>query len=86
MPLLNREQEAHLFRKMNFLKYRAKQLRDQLDPKRARTADIERIEELLNQAAQVKSLLISCNMRLVVVDCQEAFGPGRQLLRAVVRR
>ena len=32
MPLLTREQEAHLFRKYNFLKYRAAKLREQLDP------------------------------------------------------
>src|SRR5262249_2485164 len=31
MPLLTRAQEQHLFRKMNYLKYRAARLRDQLD-------------------------------------------------------
>ena len=33
--LLSREQEAHLFRKMNYLKYRARRLRDRIDPARA---------------------------------------------------
>ena len=31
VPLLTREQEAHLFRKMNYLKYKAAQLRERLD-------------------------------------------------------
>ena len=37
-PLLTREQEAHLFRKMNYLKYRAGKLRERLDPARAKAA------------------------------------------------
>ena len=31
VPLLTREQEAHLFRKMNYLKYQASKLRETLD-------------------------------------------------------
>ena len=33
-PLLSREQEGHLFRKMNYLKYLAGRLRDRIDPDR----------------------------------------------------
>jgi RNA polymerase primary sigma factor len=65
MPLLNKEQEQHLFRKMNFLKYKAAQLRKGLDPARARIQDLKQIEELQEQAADIKELLIGCNMRLV---------------------
>jgi RNA polymerase sigma factor (sigma-70 family) len=66
MPLLNKEQEQHLFRKMNFLKYKASQLRAKLDPSRARIQELNRIETLENEATAIKDLLISCNMRLVV--------------------
>jgi RNA polymerase sigma factor (sigma-70 family) len=66
MPLLTREQEAHLFRKMNYLKHKAHQLRQRLDPNRARTQELDRIEGLQKQANAVKELLINCNMRLVV--------------------
>jgi RNA polymerase primary sigma factor len=66
MPLLTREQEGHLFRKMNFLKHRAHQLRLLLDPARARTQELDRIEHLQDQANDVKEQLINCNMRLVV--------------------
>jgi len=65
-PLLNKEQEQHLFRKMNFLKHQAAKLRAKLDPARARIQDLERIEELQNQATAIKDQLISSNMRLVV--------------------
>jgi len=66
MPLLSKEQEQHLFRQMNFLKYRAAQLRARLDPSRARIQDIKKIEDLQDQATAVKDKLIGCNMRLVV--------------------
>jgi RNA polymerase sigma factor (sigma-70 family) len=66
MPLLTREQEQHLFRKMNYLKHKAHQLRQRLDPNRARTQELDRIEDLEKQAGEVKEQLISCNMRLVV--------------------
>jgi RNA polymerase sigma factor (sigma-70 family) len=66
MPLLSREQEAHQFRKMNFLKHKARQMRAMLDPNRARTETLDEIESLQNQAQKIKEMLVSCNMRLVV--------------------
>jgi len=66
VPLLNKEQEQHLFRQMNFLKHRAALLRKDLDPAHARIQDLQQIEELQQQATAVKDRLINCNMRLVV--------------------
>jgi RNA polymerase sigma factor (sigma-70 family) len=74
VPLLNKEQEAHLFRKMNFLKYRATKLRDQfrknqgdeVDGAKVRTQTLDEIEVLLADAEEIKKLLINANMRLVV--------------------
>jgi RNA polymerase sigma factor (sigma-70 family) len=66
MPLLNKEQEQHLFRQMNFLKYKAGQRRQRLDPTRARIQELKEIEDLQNRANEVKDQLIGCNMRLVV--------------------
>jgi RNA polymerase sigma factor (sigma-70 family) len=73
VPLLNKEQEQHLFRKMNYLKHRASQLRKRLvlpsgriHTNRVRTHGLEQIEELLDQAVAIKDQLINCNMRLVV--------------------
>jgi RNA polymerase sigma factor (sigma-70 family) len=74
VPLLNKDQEQHLFRKMNYLKHRASQLRLQLckdgsdtevDPTRVRIQDLREIEDLQAAANEVKDQLISANMRLV---------------------
>ena len=46
VPLLNREQEAHLFRKFNFVKYRANKLRSELDPAHAKSSLMDEIERL----------------------------------------
>jgi RNA polymerase sigma factor (sigma-70 family) len=66
VPLLNKEQEQHQFRKMNFLKHKASQMRGRLDPAHARIQDLKQIEELQAEAQAVKDQLINCNMRLVV--------------------
>jgi RNA polymerase primary sigma factor len=73
VPLLSKDQEQHLFRKMNFLKFKATRLlegmktaSDRLDPHKVRTQDLDEIDVLLGEAGRVKDLLISCNMRLVV--------------------
>jgi RNA polymerase sigma factor (sigma-70 family) len=66
MPLLNKEQEQHLFRQMNYLKYQAARRRQRLEPTKAKIQDLGEIEDLQNRANAVKDLLIGCNMRLVV--------------------
>ena len=45
-PFLSREQETHLFRKMNYLKCRADRLREQLDPDWPNPGDLDEIERL----------------------------------------
>ena len=84
-PLLTKEQEQHLFRKMNFLKYKAAKLRDQLrkeggaaneiDPARVRNQTLKEIEELQKQANAVKELLIKANLRLVVSIAKKHASP-----------
>lgn len=68
VPLLTKVQEQHLFRKMNFLKWQARQVRDRvaLDPSRARSADLDAIERLQEEALMVKNQIIRANLRLVV--------------------
>jgi RNA polymerase sigma factor (sigma-70 family) len=73
VPLLSREQEQHLFRKMNYLKHKANKLRQKLqlpsgrlDVTHIRSQDLDRLEALQEQANDVKEMLINCNMRLVV--------------------
>ncbi len=66
VPLLNREQEVHLFRKFNFLKYRASRLRQQLDLARPKSVLMDEIEQLYDAAVEVKNKIVLSNLRLVV--------------------
>lgn len=66
VPLLTREQEAHLFRKFNYLKYRASKLREKIDPARATVQRLTEIEDLYQQAVAVKNQIVRANLRLVV--------------------
>ena len=74
VPLLSREQEAHLFRKMNFLKYRALKLRDALDPAKASGPALDEIDRLLEEALVVKNQIIRANLRLVVSIAKKHVG------------
>lgn len=66
VPLLNREQEGHLFRKFNYLKYKAAKLREELNPAKARSSQMDKIEALYGQAVKVKNQIVQANLRLVV--------------------
>ena len=66
VPLLSREQEAHLFRKFNYLKYRAAELRGELDPAKARSSQMDQIERYYAEAVRVKNQIVQSNLRLVV--------------------
>ncbi len=78
-PLLTREQEAHLFRKMNFLKHQLHRVRAKLDPSRARVQDIQRVDELRNAIKAVRDLLIECNQRLVHALATKHMQVGQSL-------
>lgn len=67
-PLLTPRQETALFRRMNFLRHQAETLRQRLpaDPAMAKGMDIAAIDDLLEQAVEVKNRIIQANLRLVV--------------------
>src|SRR5690606_23359265 len=94
VPLLTREQEVHLFRKFNFLKYQASKLREKLVPSQAKSSLMDRIEQLYDQAVEVKNQIVQANLRLVVsiakrhvTQSDELFGlisdGNMSLIRAV---
>ena len=83
VPLLTREQEAHLFRKMNYLKYRAIQLREALDPARVKGAYLDEIERLQAEALAVKNQIIRANLRLVVSIAKKRVGPTNNFFELV---
>jgi len=83
VPLLGREQEAHLFRKMNYLKCLANSLREKIDPTRARTTDLDEIERLQEEALAVKNQIIRANLRLVVSIAKRHVGPSNNFFELV---
>jgi len=66
LALLTREEERQLFRRMNYLKFKAKQLRDNLGASQERVRDMNEIERLLEKSLAIKNVLIRSNLRLVV--------------------
>ena len=66
VPLLGKSQEQSLFRRYNYLKYRADKLRKRIDLNRIQAHHVKRIESLLLQANVLKNQIVRANLRLVV--------------------
>jgi len=66
VPLLTPEKERELFRRYNYLKYTADELRKEIDPNRILTRQLKKIETLVLRANAVKNQIIRANLRLVV--------------------
>ncbi|MCM2372010.1 sigma-70 family RNA polymerase sigma factor [Aporhodopirellula aestuarii] len=67
VALLTREQEGHLFRKMNYLKHRAGVLRDELIASgQSNSETMDKIQSLYEDAVRVKNKIVQANLRLVV--------------------
>ena len=65
-PVLNRQEEMELFRKYNFLKYRAGVIREQIRTGLITSDMLDEIEKCLAEAEAVKKIIIEANLRLVV--------------------
>lgn len=76
VPLLAREQEYHLFRRFNYLRYAAAKLRDQLVPSRPSSSLMDHIEQLYADAVRTKNQLVQANLRLVVSIAKRHVGSG----------
>jgi RNA polymerase primary sigma factor/RNA polymerase sigma factor len=83
VPLLTRNQEAHLFRKMNYLKYKATKLRAKLQPARPRRHLMDQIERLYDEAVSTKNQIIRANLRLVVSIAKRHVGPSQNFFELV---
>jgi RNA polymerase primary sigma factor len=83
VPLLTREQEVHLFRKFNYLKYKASKLRSQLDPASANLSLMDQIEQFYEKAVAVKNQIVRANLRLVVSIAKRYVGPNGDLWELV---
>jgi RNA polymerase sigma factor (sigma-70 family) len=78
-PLLTKDQEQHLFRKMNYLKHRLHRVNQALDPARAKVTDLEQMEELRAEVKAVRDQLINCNQRLVYAQAKQRLGTGENI-------
>ncbi|MEI8372923.1 MAG: sigma-70 family RNA polymerase sigma factor [Planctomycetota bacterium] len=83
VPLLSRNQEAHLFRKMNFLKYKASKLREKLDASQPKSTLMDQIEELYEEAVATKNQIIRANLRLVVSISKRHVGQAENFFELV---
>ena len=74
-PLLTHEQEVHLFRKLNYLKYKTDGLRRRLNPARPQKKLVARIEKLCQETVATRNQIVCANLRLVVSIAKEHRGP-----------
>jgi len=84
VPLLTRKQEAHLFRKMNYVKYKAARL-----PRQARRRPAQAESDGPESTAsttrpwRTKNQIIRCNLRLVVSIAKRHVGPTQNFFELV---
>ncbi len=83
VPLLSRGRERDLFRRYNYLKYKADRLRRQIDFNRIRTAQLRRVESLLLQANVIKNRIVRANLRLVVSIAKKHVGGAQSIFELI---
>ncbi len=81
--LLTKDQEQHLFRKYNYLKFKASRLRDQLDPEAPKAAVMDEIEHLHEQIVATNNQITRCNLRLVVSIAKKRVTPDQNFFELV---
>jgi RNA polymerase primary sigma factor len=75
----SREREAHEFRKMNYLKYLACRIRDQIDPDSPDRWCLDEIERLQIEALKVKNQIVETHLRLVASVARRRTMAGYEL-------
>lgn len=83
LPLLSAEGEVALFRKFNYLKFLAEQQRAAIDPETASAVELDRLEALLAQSAEVKQQITQANLRLVVSIAKRHAAPHLDFFEVV---
>jgi RNA polymerase primary sigma factor len=83
MPLLTREQEQHLFRKYNYLKFKAARLRKELEVEQPKASLMDEIEDINEQAVGLKNQIAKANLRLVVSIAKRHVTPDQNFFELV---
>ncbi len=66
VPLLTRDQEYVIFRKMHYFRYEAAQLQRRLSLSPVSSRRVRAIESRLEEANEIRNRIVQCNLRLVV--------------------
>jgi RNA polymerase primary sigma factor/RNA polymerase sigma factor len=82
-PLMNREQEGHMFRRFNYAKYRASRLREKLDAEHPQKPLMDEIERLYDVAVSTKNQIVRANLRLVVSIAKRHVGSHENFFELV---
>ena len=82
-PVLTREQELDLFRRYNYLKHLAATERHQIKLSKVSASLLARLEEYLEQAEEIRKLLVEANLRLVVSIAGKHTSDGANFLELV---
>lgn len=83
IPLLTRHAEQDLFRKYNFLKYLGSVGRSRINPARPAAARIDRVEQYLARAEEVKNKIVEANLRLVISIAKKHLSRTTTLLELI---
>jgi RNA polymerase sigma factor (sigma-70 family) len=81
--LLTPKQERDLFRRYNYLKFKAHRLRVKLDPLHVTEAQLREISGLIEAAEEIKNRVIRANLRLVVSIARRHVGRAPEFLEIV---
>ena len=82
-PLLSSEQERNVFRRYNYLKYKANALKNGLDVLSASDAEMDAVERVLADAELIKNQILKANLRLVVSIARKHVGRAPQFFEVV---
>ena len=83
IPLLSRPEERDLFRRYNYLKFKADRLRRSIDPNQIRAQQLQEIEQLLLQGNVIKNRIVRANLRLVVSIAKKHVGRAQTLFELI---
>jgi len=83
IPLLTREGEVVLFRKMNYLRFKTHREVEAIEPDTAEASELDRIEAILDEAEQVKNEIVQANLRLVVSIAKRHTAPNGDLFEII---
>lgn len=75
-PVIPPEIELDLFRRMNYLKYKAAHLQQTLKSKQATSTQLAEIESCLSKAQSIKNQIIQANLRVAVFVARKHLRPA----------